>query len=1784
MSATRPVRRSALLALALFASLLSCGREITGPGGRGALVGLNFAPDYSSMIDEVDGVAHSVAALVPFNRVRIELRRIDSTIAAAQVVDFPSTATEIPLTISVRLGDAAQDGAEPLTAYLRYINAAGDTVFAGGPVNVTARVQQRGQQPEPVLVPVSPTVPGAFFARIDIAPDTVVATSGQSASFTAVGYDGQDNVVPNAIIGFISRNPALVAVPSLGEGNVNLVGVRGSTWLIAQSLTGVQDSAYIEVLPRPSQLVKVSGDAQTTLTAAPFAQPLRVRVLAADGLPVADWPVNFAVTSGGGSVSAGFVASDSLGYAQVNWTAGLASGAASVTASIASPALTAVFTGTQLTTAPSSLAFLTQPVSSTAGISLNEIQVAVRNGAGETITDFSGPVSLGLTGGTAGAALVGVTTVAAVNGVATFTEVTVNRGGTNYRLTASYDQLPPAQSNTFNMAAAPASIATLLRGGGQSAPPNTQLADSIIVRVTDAFGFPVASVQMPFVVASGGGTVSAAERFTDADGRAGVTWTLGSAGVQQLRVGPEPLEIVVSAGLIGGGGGPAVLFAGFDSTSMRTGQSRSIPVFLSNTSDTSIAVSLSTNDVNLTWAVTDTAFAPLTQRLDLTLNASANTPDGNYWVFINSAAGDDSVQVTVTGAFLQFTDPFYTDVAPLDTFYTQVRLSDPAPVGGRLIRVRSSDPTMALVARGTGAGAPVPGCLDPVYCYYGAAATFDGVFDDSVDVFVREGEMTAQVAIAVVADSMSFGSTIGLTAEAAGFVGASQTYFLTLAQPILLGTQFGGGALPIGVGQRNDAYVYAEAGQVARDRTFRVRSLNPAVLLIDTLAVVPRLEIYSNSLTLQALSVGTAAVEFGNAQFGFDTSFVTVEASRIQVSFPSTSGTVGSERMMFYSVRSSSGVSGRPLNDLPITFTSRDPLVAQPNVGVSVLTASEYEAGITVSLLGAGSTYIVASAAGFAPDSFLVSVGAPAVVNNQQAIRRVGSNLVQPWTLDLVDRAGSITSPMRLTAQARNPGVTRVLTPAVDLTRENFGRATIQLAGVAPGADTVDIRIDGVLVGSFDFLVTTPRVALGVPGFPIDPDSSFIWTPAAYLTDSALTGWAPLDTVRAIVRSSDPTIVQVTDSLVTFAPGSLLPFDGLGYRALRPGTVTLSVVAPGFISQDASVTVRPDEIFASGSGAVGLGLGRLVYFSRNSSTAGALPLTVTQVGTGSIVFDPPLTEFPAGLETFYTYAYGATLGADTVIISAPNHTPDTLEFLVTESRARLNLPTVVGGDQVLSDVNVSFLAFETAGLVTQVERRLLLRSLDTLRARVEQDTIVVTPPGAGGERSGVVRFLDAGPVDFSLIDLDAALNGDTTGVEVRPRQLYGYTDFYETYQTLGMNQQTYAQEAFVELDFTADRDYWVTFTASRPGLITLPDSVRIPAGTSYAYFDMAGRDTVGTVRVTASIPGFIPWEFDVVVTNTQLVGSINQVFRGADAYLTMYAIDALELYDRPLASSVPIRVRSLAPQIASIIGTGDLTFPADSFFVSQRIVRGLELGEASLVIEDARPDTFNLLLSGTANVSVLAPTLYTGASRYLTTPGLRARSESHYVDASLVRDSVWVFVGSTLGRVEPVEDSILVTPLPFGGGEEIPSVRSLLRFGLDGISLGSDTLVFTAAGLPTAYATVSVEQGLLTPSASSPLSIVQGDSALLVAFVRTPDGYAAQTTTTQTLTATVSDTSLVVIDGAGNTLSAQPSFELGAGVTLLQVWVRGLTPGVGTVTIGGPNFRPLQLTYTVRAP
>jgi hypothetical protein len=75
--------------------------------------------------------------------------------------------------------------------------------------------------------------------------------------------------------------------------------------------------------------------------------------------------------------------------------------------------------------------------------------------------------------------------------------------------------------------AARAQTAAINGGDAQTGPVNTAFPEPLSVIVVDQFGFVMENIQITWAVRTGGGTVSATDTRTNADGIASVVFTAG---------------------------------------------------------------------------------------------------------------------------------------------------------------------------------------------------------------------------------------------------------------------------------------------------------------------------------------------------------------------------------------------------------------------------------------------------------------------------------------------------------------------------------------------------------------------------------------------------------------------------------------------------------------------------------------------------------------------------------------------------------------------------------------------------------------------------------------------------------------------------------------------------------------------------------------------------------------------------------------------------------------------------------------------------------------------------------------------------------------------------------------------------------------------------------------------------------------------------------------------------------------------------------------------------------
>ncbi len=310
-------------------------------------------------------------------------------------------------------------------------------------------------------------------------------------------------------------------LPALSSGSITLTAGPAAS-VTANSTTTLNGTAGAAVTPLPSVLVR---DASNN--------------------PVAGATVTFAVATGGGSLTGATPVTDAAGIATVgSWTLGGTAGAQSITATAG--ALTPItFSATAAPAAGSRLTLSTQPsATSASGATLAQQPVLrIEDGFGNLVTTASNPVTATLQG--AGAALGGTVTVAAVNGIVTFTDLAITGTVGNYTIAFAGAGLTGTTSTAIALGAGAAANIAVNAGDNQTAPVGTAVAIAPSVRVTDASGNAVSGTSVTFAVATGGGSLTGGTTTTDASGIATVgSWTLGSG------IGANTLT-ATSAGLAG---------------------------------------------------------------------------------------------------------------------------------------------------------------------------------------------------------------------------------------------------------------------------------------------------------------------------------------------------------------------------------------------------------------------------------------------------------------------------------------------------------------------------------------------------------------------------------------------------------------------------------------------------------------------------------------------------------------------------------------------------------------------------------------------------------------------------------------------------------------------------------------------------------------------------------------------------------------------------------------------------------------------------------------------------------------------------------------------------------------------------------------------------------------------------------------------------------------------------------------------------------------------------------
>jgi alpha-tubulin suppressor-like RCC1 family protein len=392
---------------------------------------------------------------------------------------------------------------------------------------------------------------------------TLSILSGASGLQDTVGMTLKDTLAVAVRDSFNNAIPSVVVTftPATGSGTIALLDTKTDStgrvrarWTLGSALGTQTVSASVAGLATPvtftanaigAGVVAVraaSGDAQTGTVGSLLVQPLVVQAVDGSNSPIAGAVINFSTVLGGGSLSKSVDTTDAQGLARTRLTLGTLTGSNTVSATSGN-GKTTTLTARAVATAPKSLVLVNgNNGQDTVRATLKDtLIVAVRDSFNNAIPGIS--ITWAVTSG--GGAVTVLTQPTDSGGRARALWMLGTAMGAN-TLTARAAGLPTL---TFNATAlgAPASTITIVGGNNQSALVNQYVADSITVRVEDAYGNPAAGAAITWA-ASNGGTAQGKQATAGPGGIASATWKLGAdAGPQTTRVTVNGRSVTFSA-------------------------------------------------------------------------------------------------------------------------------------------------------------------------------------------------------------------------------------------------------------------------------------------------------------------------------------------------------------------------------------------------------------------------------------------------------------------------------------------------------------------------------------------------------------------------------------------------------------------------------------------------------------------------------------------------------------------------------------------------------------------------------------------------------------------------------------------------------------------------------------------------------------------------------------------------------------------------------------------------------------------------------------------------------------------------------------------------------------------------------------------------------------------------------------------------------------------------------------------------------------------------------------
>ena len=337
----------ALFAALLGLTVLACG-DSAGPLVSGAGDG------YGTLL--VTAQAQELAVL-PAALEPATLQALVSSADGMEVVKDTTLAVTPGQQLALELPVEVEGPDQPFLLELLIRTAEGVLVYQVGPIPVVARLLGSGGSAQEVTLTY--VGPGADAQSLEIVPGESRVVSGETVSLDARARSGTGGDLGSTPVEWSTLDPDLVVLEDEATGRWRGLELRGVARVVAElEPVGLADTALIRVVPRAAELVAVSGNGQMGGAGVPLPQPVIVRVLGTDGLPVEGEEISFAPAQDGVAEPETAV-SDAEGLASASWTPGPLVGTQTLTASVAADPELAVSFSAEVGPAPLARIILT---------------------------------------------------------------------------------------------------------------------------------------------------------------------------------------------------------------------------------------------------------------------------------------------------------------------------------------------------------------------------------------------------------------------------------------------------------------------------------------------------------------------------------------------------------------------------------------------------------------------------------------------------------------------------------------------------------------------------------------------------------------------------------------------------------------------------------------------------------------------------------------------------------------------------------------------------------------------------------------------------------------------------------------------------------------------------------------------------------------------------------------------------------------------------------------------------------------------------------------------------------------------------------------------------------------------------------------------------------------------------------------------------------------------------------------------------------------------------------